>query len=69
MSGGPGLESLVDRKQISDKPFLLLLCFMYIYNNLRGVLPNFSQGMSLGVLRCKLFILVTWCTFAFEVYA
>ena len=31
MSGGPGLESLVDRKQISDKPFLLLLCFRVFY--------------------------------------
>jgi hypothetical protein len=30
MSSGPGLESLVDRKQILDKPFLLFMCFTYI---------------------------------------
>ena len=30
MSSGPGLESLVDRKQILDKPSLLFMCFTYI---------------------------------------
>jgi hypothetical protein len=37
MSTGPGLESLVDRMQIFDKPFLFLMYLMYILTYRQGV--------------------------------